>query len=455
MKFRGFVASVCVLALCACGGAGRTLQSTPDRMARFSYAMPQTNVHLSGTLTLVQCEDADSETRLLAVPNLAVVQSAAASPTTFIVDQRSLHSRWDKRELTLEMHENRTLSAINSTSSDQTATAIINVLRTIASVAGAVTAPGVPEGPEGFQPTRLVCNAATRQALAQKQALLDQLESARAAIANPATPLADFEGLQQKIDLLSLQLAHVVTNRLTVPVKARIPINESGSNTGRITWTLRELAPWFAQDPVLNPCAAHPRFTRPNADTPACNARTTAFAMTYRIDGSPEGDRPSQNACVNGGTGDDTRRCRSTIFVVEPAMRDLTVSADSPNLVGVPEGSTFARATLVLPQWGNTREIDLDVGFGRSRTLNAQLDQFGRMTSFTWNSEAQAANITGGIASIAEQGVLTYASFDDADPTATELMQQQTAELTAQLELNRLLACEVVIRSGGTQCPEN
>ncbi|WP_436047078.1 hypothetical protein [Phenylobacterium sp. LjRoot225] len=422
----------------------------PDA-AKISYFAPKTELEVQGDLRLLAC-DAD---RILAAPTLSLVQRGAADPAAeFHLEGRELLSSLQKRELALDLTDDRTIRSLNAASSDRTGAVITNILKiftTVASTFSAVT-PGPGPASAGARPALRpappppsLCNAQTMEALRQANDLAATIQKRRAALST-ASP-ADAEKVGAQIDVLVAQLAFLSTGPLTISLWRPLEVGDAPVSGASVNWTIKDLAKWMSEDPQKEPCTP----AMPSAFTgTGCKAQTAHFALGYSVAGTVDEKRPSKSRCLHPIAG-DAPMCARTLVLAEPTPATVTLTANNGNFVGRKEGDTLGLAEVPMAQWGPATYLPLDVGFSQSRSVGMTFDQFGRKSSFSWGSEATAENATGSLAEIAEAGAAARKAVRGKGEV--EVWEEEAARLETRLKLNKLQACQAVIEAGGTVCP--
>ncbi|MEA3065222.1 MAG: hypothetical protein QOJ27_1668 [Sphingomonadales bacterium] len=482
-------AAIALLAFVPASGWGAALA---PGAASLPYFTPKTKLTLGGALVLQRCvKDGVTATSTLAVTSAGVADTTAA----FTLDGAYLSSALQKREITVDLNDSRTIKSINAASSDRTGTVVTNVLKVagsvVAAIAGVPVVAAAPANPTSEQlnakrkeRAERPCNERTLHALE----LVGRLKGAIAGLrdgldgANPD----DAEAMGEQIQLLATQIGQITEQDLTVTLTAPLDVgNPTGSgavsNQGTVRWTLKDFAKWFAaEDPsgacrLEKPDAAGTYFTlAAGAPGIGCDTKSTLFGVDYTVESAaaaPMGDRPAASRCrpaalsaMPEATSDEMKRKQSTwrectraIVLATPVPATVTISAAAEpgpaalhGFSGYKPGEKLASAPIVVPQWGATNYLSLDVGLFRSRTIGLSLDEFGRRQTFKWNSEATAENVTGGLVTATEAGLAVLHNAEG--PTDTAKWTAESAEIEARMNRNKWRVCETAIANGATKC---
>ena len=446
----GGVAVMALLAT-ACAHERPSLGTLQPSAANFTYFTPSTKVVLAGNFVLERCDDK----AVLASSTLALVSSATANTAAaFRLDGSQLSSARQKREVSIELHENRTIKSLNATSSDRTGAIVTNVLKVVGSIAGAITGMRGLQGDTAAE-TVVPCNEATMAALRLAKSLRGRIATQRQALIGASAADAEKIGLQ--IDTLANQLALLTASRLTIATSRPIPLGD-GPGSGTIRWTLKDLAKWFAEpeedEQDVAVCKAAPgatgRFVADKAkpDDP-CAMDTDILALSYSVTGSPvvEEDRIGNSPCAKP---DRPAECGKTLVLAAPVPAKVEVKTLSSGILGHRAGSVLGSATVSVPQWGPATYLPLDVGLFKSRTIAFTFDQFGNRQTFKWNSEATAENAMAALVTATDAGLTAIRNLEG--PTDTARWKADIEELETRMKLNKLRLCEDAIENGATKC---
>lgn len=443
---------VSTTALGACMHSGTPpASSLGPSAANFTYYAPSAQVNLVGDFVLLRCEAGRDGIQVSSSLSL-VASGDADTDAAFSVEGASLMSAIQRRELAIELYDNGTLKSVNASSSDQTGAVVVNILKTIGSIAGAVMGAAAPATESGSTQVPSPCNAETARALEQADQYRAALESLRGSLigANPA----DVESIGARMELIAHQLALLITTRLTITVNRQLDLGDGPTGAGEsrpIQWRLRDLARWFANDQASSPCQAMPGSDFGDGGDDPCAATTSLLAMTYSVsavDVAPPQDRMAQSPCRL--SAQPSAECGRTIVMPRPARATITFRAETPSVVGRPNGAVLGRAAVAVPQWGYATYLPVNVRAFQSRSVGYTFNTFGERQSFKWNSQATAENATGAIqaGSEAAAGIVTTVR----GPTETARLTAENAELEARMANNRLRLCEQAILAGATTC---
>ncbi|WP_293675883.1 hypothetical protein [uncultured Phenylobacterium sp.] len=443
------LSSVLLLAGCSSTGAGPKSSLTPQALS-ITYQAPKTRVAVEGDLTLINCEP------VRVISSLSLNATGVADPAaTFTLDGKYLSGAFTKRDVKVELNENRTLKSINTSVSDRTGAVITNLFKTVGSIVTGVRAL------EAGSPT--VCNPQTLGALKQAEALAVKIDTLRAALATNAAPRTAVKDL----DALAAQLAWVRTNQLTLKASRTLTLPASpdapplegtpgpAAKAYDLRWTLADLGKWFARDPQTDPCTpVHPASFAVDPSKQDCELVTGMLSLTWSITGiaAPDDKRVAASPCLRTDASEaQVAECRRSLVVTDPVISQVTVATVRPDYIGHGPGETLAQASVPVVQYGTAGYIPLDVGFAKSRVVAMTFDQFGRRQTFSWTSEASAENATAALNDIATAGAAT-AKILRGD-TQAEAWTKENARLETQMKNNLLKSCQAAIQAGATACP--
>tara|TARA_R110001606_G_scaffold182092_2_gene328807 strand:- start:2074 stop:3357 length:1284 start_codon:yes stop_codon:yes gene_type:complete len=415
------------LAVCGCSVTSKETDHVGLKATDFIYQTPMTVAALKGQAVLVDCDDKSLTVSL----SLNIVSKVIGDPHgIFVLPASSLESFSQKQSLDVELYDNHTIKAINTTSSDKTATIVTNVFKGLATIfklgtmGAAFPAPGVDN--------RTLCNDKTIDALADVDLAETNISTAWDQLSSASGP--DAEGLKAKIDALASRRADLISRLLTKDIseKLAIPTSSPGalSDKKSIVLTGEDFANWVKS---------------PNDDA--------IIRLGYTLTGpSVEGEIASTSPCLKSRAADPNRpaHCASSIVLSNPVEASIIITADAGNIQNVETGDVLGSETLVVPQWGAVSYLPLNVGFGSSRTVKMALDAYGRKQSFSWSSDATGETITGGAVSMLDAA--SGAVNASRPPSEQESMAAEIAEIKARIELDQLRKCELIRDSGGTDC---
>jgi hypothetical protein len=434
--------------LAACGANQERPSDLRPSAAQFTYFSPATKVKLVGDFILSSCDERGVQVS----STLDLVTSGAANTAAPLrLDAAELRSARQKRELAIELHDNRTIKSLNASSSDRTGAIITNVLKAVTSIAGVVTGAGMLR--DDSAPNDTHCNLGTLKALNLAANLRQRIANQRTAMVGASAADAEKIGLQ--IDALAKQLALVTTSMLTISVSKPVPLGDQ-PGTGVIRWTISDLGKWFLEDPdssqtsgtVCRAIKAEDFVARSGAA--ACSAETSILAIGYSVTAASVADVADRVAASRCAGANAPRECGRTIVLASPVAAKVEFTSLSDSIIGHSSGDVLGSQAITVPQWGPATYLPLGVGLFQSRTIGFTFDQFGNRQSFKWSSEATAENATSAIVSAAEAGASAIKKAEG--PTDAAEWKAQADELEARMRLNKLKLCEEAIRNGATKC---
>ncbi len=442
---------LCGFALSGCmhyGTRSGTGDSLPDTES-IRYTLPYTHAKVTATLTLKSC---GSPTK--AAGEITIIPVAAPSSVPeeqFVISGRSLKSFARDRDVSVTLHENRTLKTVNASTTDKSAAIIGNVIK----LATLFLAPS--------KPGELRCTPKVKTALDRVAALQAKISTLRVKQYDPDHD--DDEDVAKTINAFAAEVARLNTGPLQVKLSKTIAIHP-GIAAGYVTWKERDFRKWI-EDPSVTASKPQPlladvtnfklryctwKADEDGSDCPEHLPKNGANDLACR---QPEADRPQNVVCTDVAEYKpdtvDCGQCPDTLVFREPVSARFVVVSDSDNLIR-PKDTTLATKSMAINQWGKVATLPMSVGFGGSKTLSVTLDPFGQRTAFGWKSGATGEAVTGALSSIGEQ----YVGFRDRDDGASlKEITNEATYLEALQKLNRLEACKEIIENGGYECPES
>lgn len=420
------------------GGAGA---STSDA-ASIKYNLPYTHARVTTTLTLKSCQPT-----VKAAASVAITPVAAPSPVDeeqFEISGSALRSLRKDREVSVSLHENRALKAVNASVTDKTPTIIGNVIK----LATLFAAPSTTK--------TLACTPEIDGVLTNAKLLEEKITKLQKKYYD-STHNAD-KVISDQINVLAAELARLNTGPLQVKLSKTVAIQPE-INAGYITWNKSHFRKWVEHTEGI--------------ETPGkLLSSVKDFKLIYCIWNENEKGSCTKKladdgnlilACRLAEKKDDEckdvptyspnhvncKRCTDTLVFREPVMANFVVASGSDSFIRASE-TEMKSQKMMISQWGKAEELPMSVGFGGSKSLSLTLDPFGQRTAFSWKSGSSAEAVTGALATLGEK----FVEFRDRDDG--ESLSELTSEATyleAQQKLNRLEACREIIESGGYVCP--
>jgi hypothetical protein len=418
-------------------------QADNQSAAGITYYLPKTKAVLTANLVLRSCGYAPS-----AAPTVVVVATGEADDRAFSIYGPTLQSWRLKRDLDITLSDANTISSINSSVSDRTASIVGGVIKFVASLI-------VPLSGSTAAPTSAYrCNDETRRAVAEADALESKIRDLRAGI--PAQKAADVKTTIELIDALAGRVAALRTGPLLLTMTKPLDLSRPVSDQA-IAFTAADFKKWF-ELPVQTDRATivAARQNYPGLDDPQIDRQLREhlpnFKLTYTLQpvatfATPPSAEASAALLAAGCPGDTA--CQKTLVFREPVPAKLTVRAVE-GFVDLPDPKVF-EATIPVGQWGTPSYLSLGTKVLQSRTVNLTFDAFGHKKTFGWKSESKGETLAGGLGTAAD----SVGSFRKAFADKSEV-ERDTALLTAlktKKELNALLACSEAIAAGGYTCP--
>jgi hypothetical protein len=411
--------------------------------AGITYYLPKTKATLSASLVLKSCGFAPT-----AAPTIAVVAAAEADDRAYSISGPTLQSWRLKRDLDITLSDANTISAVNSTVSDRTASIVGGVVKFVASLI-------VPLSGSGDAPISAYrCNDKTKAAIAEVAELEKKILALRAGIA--AQKPADAKTSIEIIDALAARIAALRTGPLLLAMTKDLDLSKPVTDQP-IELTAAELRKWFELPRVTDPAliaaarAGNPGLTDTQIDE-ALRSRPPRFKLTYSLQPAkvmaPPPSAATAAAALEAGCPGD-QACERTLVFREPVMAKLTVYAVE-GFVDLPDSKVFD-ASIPLAQWGRPSYLSLGTKVLQTRSVNLTFDGFGRKKSFGWKSEAKAEALAGALGTAADSVGSYRKAF--AEKTDAERDAALVTALETKKKLNALLACSEILEAGGYTCP--
>jgi hypothetical protein len=417
--------------------------ATNQSAAGITYYLPRTKATLTANLVLKSCDYVPT-----AAPTVAVVAAAEADDKAYSISGPTLQSWRLKRDLDITLSDANTISAINSTVSDRTASIIGGVVKFVASLI-------VPLSGGSAAPTSAYrCNAKTKAAIAEVSALEEKILELRGGIA--AQKPADVKTSIEIIDALAARIAALRTGPLLLTMTKELDLSKPVADQP-IELSAADLRKWFElpvqTDPAVLAAARvnYPGMSDPQIDQ-ELRSRPPNFRMTYSLQPvKPPAAAPSATAAAAalaaGCPGD--QGCQKTLVFREPVMAKLTVHAFG-SFVDLPDKKVF-EAIIPVGQWGMPSYLSMGTKVLQTRSVNLTFDGFGRKKSFGWKSEAKGEALATGLGTVADSVGSYRKAF--AEKSETERDAALVTALETKKKLNALLACSEILDAGGYTCP--
>lgn len=426
----------------------------PAQGASISYNLPETLAVLTATYTLESCADLPQPTIETSITTLSMPSSDKKDH--FTLNGSALRSFRKDRNVSVSLHSNGAIKTVNSTVTDQTPAIIGGFIKLAATImaAGATDVRTLDE----VKPMSgaLGCNTATQGALAMRDLLRKEISTVRSSFVTGDNQDAKIK----RINALSAELARLITGPLQVQLKRAVPI-VSAPRGGSIKWKDSDFDKWIKKDKK-----ADANSLKHGVDT--SGTYMDLFALRYCVYASGE-------AALSCSDGEETRNvaqlptdnvschkgqknCPTTIVLREPAQAKIVIAVSAANQIREnvdkfhDADHVIGTAKVFVSQFGELSYLPLSVGFGGKQITGLELDEYGRKSSFSWNSAASGAGFVNGLNTISDN-VKSFRSTT-ADPTDLENQQKTISELETKQKLNRLEACRVIIDNGGYTCPQ-
>lgn len=395
-----------------------------NEAASIGYRLPETAVQLRLDLVLTDCTTVPK-----ARASVSVTPVVRPSRHAYRLEGSKLTSFTKQRNLSVDLYPSGAIKSINGGVADKTGAILVNLIKTAAVVVGMSTTAAPPSGTQ--------CTPETNGDLLRVRTFKGRIQNLNQLL--ESDPSADPVALRTQIDAYAAEVARIETDNLSLHLTRTIELAES--NGGQIPteehtvqWNSSDLQKWLRY--CLSP------------ETPV-----NYFSIKYSVKPKPVvSDRkdPAPPPKNDGSCPKPDSKCATTIVFREPVDAEFTVTAVADDLAGK-EGDQKWQGAFPVAQWGDFSFLSLRVGFGGSKTVTLGLDEFGRRTSFSWESNARGEGITGGLLGLVESAGALRPAHTDEDLAAKKA---QLEKLQTQLELNKLLKCEAILDAGGFKCPE-
>jgi len=484
--------------------------------ARINYFVPASAVTLTADMQIRSCE---SPVVVIAGISLAA-KPGAGEPMAF--DPQPLMSALKSRDFKIELSDKRLLKSVNATNTDETGTVISNLVKLVGSFAGlAITAQSrnIDSNDKNKVVTVNPCNAATNGYIEEVKRLEKRIGELRWALVS-TTSAKEAAEIDTQISKHAGRIADIRTGPLTVtmtrPLSVGQPLEKEDTTTKlalvkpRIYWTIGELAKWFSQDPVTDPCTLEANakaYLFPTSAAVTCSTKVEQFAIEQLMSPFPVLDQTPGESATNLQIEDvfkaakcqlsqdraDEFKCRDKYVVakeispgeygtLEPSVYDakyrelclktapdkrctemlafrdtvtITVGArflaSEATSIAIKDPSTpFAKISLVVPQYGTQRLLTFNPGFAERVTTSMTFDDYGRPVTLGWNSTARAVAATQALTSTLDNMTAVVKAIQ-GDEVADQ--KAEIDRLNTQLSLNNLRWCQAVIEAGGNCDP--
>jgi hypothetical protein len=375
--------------------------TNPGSSAGIDYRLPRTDVAVTLGIDVTHC------TPLAIDATLGIDAIAGAQDAYWHIPGSALSSFFTQRALTVEVDDNGVISSINDTATDMRTAMLGDVVKLVATLAAL---PGVARAttrtPRAAVP--LDCKDDTKDALA----VVGGLESRLAQLQQEAPKSRNPVAARKNIDAVAAML-----------VSARSMLHQDVAVTVQ-----PEAIPAVGQYPLvldLDRDALGQIFDHVDDDSVRA---LNVYAWATEI-ADPTNTFPAK----------PTSSCEQAIVL--PYAKPVKITL-------WPAGDLFAAhtevsQTIYASQLGGTRDLCISAGFGENRTVSLKMDKFGRVSEFTWNSDARGANITGALAGAAPDVASAVTAIRDRkvnkekqelDRINTEIQLRQARECLAKLQ---------------------
>ena len=339
--------------------------------------------------------------------SLRIDAIAGAQESYWRISGSALYSPFTTRAITVSVDENDVISSVNATATDKRTAILGDIIKIAAIIAPVVLIHG-PAPPV----KHLACTSETVSKVQRAKDLEGKLASLLAQSANAPNSVT----IQQEIDAVAAMLASA---RAEVHVEVTAKVQpEKVPSSGEYTLD-------------LDRDALSKVFTPVDDET----------VKDLKVVASIERVSPTKVPTAKAGAGQNA--CDQSIPLPD---------AQPIKLIVKPKGTAFINPsdvsqtqTLYVSQLSDPVPLCISAGFGENRTVSLTLDKFGRVTQFTWNSDATVANVSSAFAG-ASSDIATLLTLDPAAlRTKAELDR-----VSNENQLIQALQCSAKLKAGGS-----
>jgi len=392
--------------------------TAPGTAAGITYRLPRTDAKVTLGVDVVKCSP------LRITSTLKVDAVAGARDDYLYVSSTELSAGVTKRSVTIDVDGNGVISAINTTSTDETTVIVGNILKIGATVTGAVglVANNRP----------VVCNDETIKNLARLTALNSSLT---AAVSNEVAP-GERVNAQKNIDTLAAAVvaAQAKLHRDVIGTVKPEDLKADGATTIDVPFERAPLGQLF------NTVYLAPKGTVQGVTEDALWLFRVTVSSVYA---------PNAKDGLVGGSSSATDRCGAYITV--PAAKRVMLTLKPVGYLIDDKTQKNLPQSMYVSQIGADGTLCISAGFGENRAMGLKFDKFGQVTEFSWSADSRAANITSALA-----GSASDASSIISKLAPSELTREKSEldELTTENSLLLARQCKAVLDAGGTSCPK-
>lgn len=444
-----------IAALCVFFPPSATAQASTGDPLGIDYRLPISTAVVQLDLTLASCTPA----QLVAAPTLTLTAGIGVSPETYRV-QPTRSRWWTRQDLKIALAPNGTISSINGGATDQRGAMalasgkfVVSLIPLVGGFSEFLSGQRVFDGLNlstaqvsglrdrlawsefptvGADLRQPSCKPEILQALGQVDQLQNRILSLRQSLVTDSPEEA--VKTQKAIDVLALEVARLRTGPLRLSVTRTVDLR---SSKGPIPLAREEVARlWLAPGATsafnfdLNYCV------RPSG---------VSEAVCTELDAPP----PQAAPCSG-------EACHGLIVMRDPSPAVLTVSTAADSTLGASSNDlrraqTLGSIPIAMPQWGPYRTLALTATTGEQWKAGLTFDGYGRQTAVDLSSEARGTALATTLDGSASSLASGYAAVRGDDAAQ---LNAQSAELEAELKLNKLLQCQAAIAAGSAVCPD-
>lgn len=392
--------------------------TNPGDGARVQYRLPQTEVHVVLSVDVETCDP------LKMKATMAVDAVAVPSDSIYYISGSQLNSRVTKRGLVIEVDDNGVISSINSSSTDQKAVILGDVVK----VAAAAATLGVAMS-DTHVDEKLACGNDTATLVKNEKDVEYSIDALRKDMykTRPVNPAN-----QTEIDALAKQVA-ALKALLHKEAVATVEYKDVKPGIVSLKFKMDDVETLFKTERTAggHVIAVSQGIAGSTKDLFAAALHFTKFDPTPAI-------HPEKPA--------DSQTCGLIMKVPSQDQLQATIVTKRPTLI---KPETERKTVIPFSREGG-QDLCLSAAFGENRTVKMTYTKFGQVKSFDWSSDATDANVANALAGAAPDAASFVKSVHDRDLIADKA---ELDRLTTEKALKAARACKVAMDAGATSCP--
>lgn len=423
---------VAVLVLAGCAS------TNPGDGAGIYYRLPRTDAVITLGIDITGCKPAARFEKSLKVDAIA-----GAREGLLHVSGVELTSGVTKRVLSVGVDERGVIKSVNSTTTDQRAVILGNIIKIASSIAAVVAWVAPKEDTDaGMEPTypQLKCLPETARVVDQLRQLKSKVVAEKAKLNTGTDPIET----QKRIDALASQIAlskaalhrDIKANVRLDPSLKRSGIAETGPQVSFDYAPLWEIAIVIESgDPIVDM----------SSETYAASTMSLLGVTVHYVD-----EPQAQRAVLQSDASSSSKACKQSLVIPGSKIVKVIATPTGSLVTGTPlvEGGVISQV-MPASQLAKDGGLCLSAGFAENRVVNLAFDKFGWTTDFTWNSDAQVANATSAFAGYAPDASSLVTKVQGRDLAGAK---RELDELTTEQALRKARACQAQLDAGASKC---